>query len=272
VLAEGLTDAGFPLRISAGISTYPFDGARPASLLRAADQALYAAKNAGKDRVASFRDLTLAVPPIPSAEGAASLEGRRRGRSDGSGAILADAISAAKAIETEETAEGVCSRLCKALVFVVGATGCSASRVVGDYVVDATEHALRHISLGDEAAYRIADFPLTADVLRTGEPRAVSFVDGDVDPAEAFIMRDLGMSALLMLPIRVAGRAWGLVELYEMRHRRFSQDEIAVAEFLVAQAAKRLESTATADDGGRRPRVYELPPDDGSTKRVPRTR
>ncbi|HEX2427336.1 MAG TPA: diguanylate cyclase [Gaiellaceae bacterium] len=272
VLAEGLTDAGFPLRISAGISTYPFDGARPSSLLRAADQALYAAKNAGKDRVASFRDLTLAVPPIPSAEGAASLEGRRHGRSDGAGAILADAISAAKAIEMEETAEGVCSRLCKALVFVVGATGCSASRVVGDYVVDATEHALRDISLGDEAAYRIADFPLTADVLRTGEPRAVSFVDGDVDPAEAFIMRDLGMSALLMLPIRVAGRAWGLVELYEMRHRRFSQDEIAVAEFLVAQAAKRLESTATSDDGRRRPRVYELPPDDGSTKRVPRTR
>jgi diguanylate cyclase (GGDEF)-like protein len=272
VLAEGLTDAGFPLRISAGISTYPFDGARPSSLLRAADQALYAAKNAGKDRVASFRDLTLAVSPIPSTEGAASLEGRRHGRSDGAGAILADAISAAKAIEMEETAEGVCSRLCKALVFVVGATGCSASRVVGDYVVDATEHALRDISLGDEAAYRIADFPLTADVLRTGEPRAVSFVDGDVDPAEAFIMRDLGMSALLMLPIRVAGRAWGLVELYEMRHRRFSQDEIAVAEFLVAQAAKRLESTATSDDGRRRPRVYELPPDDGSTKRVPRTR
>ena len=29
VLAAGLTDAGFPLRISAGISTYPFDGATP---------------------------------------------------------------------------------------------------------------------------------------------------------------------------------------------------------------------------------------------------
>ena len=50
VLAAGLTDAGFPLRISAGIATYPFDGAKPTSLLRAADQALYAAKNAGKDR------------------------------------------------------------------------------------------------------------------------------------------------------------------------------------------------------------------------------
>jgi diguanylate cyclase (GGDEF)-like protein len=273
VLADGLTDAGFPLRISAGSSTYPFDGAKPASLLRAADQALYAAKNAGKDRVAAFRDLTLAVPQAPPGERASTLEGRRRGRSDGSGAILADAMTASRAIEAEQTAEGICSRLCKSLVFVVGATGCASSRVVGDYVVDATEHALREISLGDEAAYRIADFPLTADVLRTGQSRAVSFVDGDVDPAEAFILRDLGMSALLMLPIRVGGRSWGLVELYEMRHRRFGDDDIAVAEFLVAQAEKRLESVAGADDPHRRRRVYELPPDDdGSPRRGPSTR
>ena len=276
VLAEGLTDAGFPLRISAGIATYPFDGAKPTSLLRAADQALYAAKNAGKDRVASFRDLTLTVPPIASAERTSALEGRRRGRSDGSGAILADAMTAAKAIQAEQTAEGICSRLCKALVFVVGATGCSASRVVGDFVVDATEHALREVSLGDEAAYRIADFPLTADVLRTGEARAVSFVDGDVDPAEAFILRDLAMNALLMLPIRVGGRTWGLVELYEMRHRRFGEDDVAVAEFLVAEAEKKLESVASPvpspGDSHRRPRIYELPPDDGSSRRAPRTR
>jgi diguanylate cyclase (GGDEF)-like protein len=273
VLAEGLTDAGFPLRISAGIATYPFDGAKPASLLRAADQALYAAKNAGKDRVASFRDLTYAVAPVPTAERASPLEARRRGRSDGSGAILADAMAAARAIEEEETVEGVCSRLCKSLVFVVGATGCSASRVVGDYIIDATEHALREVSLGDEAAYRIADFPLTADVLRTGEPRAVSFVDGDVDPAEAFILRDLGMSALLMLPIAVAGTSWGLVELYEMRHRRFGDDDVAVAEFIVAQAARRLEAVSATDDPQRRrPPVYELPPGESSAPRGPRTR
>jgi diguanylate cyclase (GGDEF)-like protein len=270
VLAQGLTEAGFPLRISAGIATYPFDGAKPTSLLRAADQALYAAKNAGKDRVASFRDLTFAVPPVRAAERPSTLEGRRRGRNDGSGAILADAMSAAKAIAEEPTVQAVCSRLCKALVFVVGATGCSASRVVGDFIVDATEHALREISLGDEAAYRIADFPLTAEVLRTGESRAVSFVDSDVDPAEAFILRDLGMSALLMVPIVIAGRAWGLVELYEMRHRRFLEDDVAVAEFVVAQAAKRLEDVGAGDESERStPPVYEFPPE---RPRGPRTR
>jgi diguanylate cyclase (GGDEF)-like protein len=271
LLAEGLTDAGFPLRISAGVSTYPFDGAKPSSLLRAGDQALYAAKASGKDRVASFRELAGTGPVIPSGDRTGALEGSRRGRSDGSGAVLSDAMSAAKAIEAESTVEGVCDRLCKSLVFVVGATACSVSRVLGDYVVDATDHALREVWLGDEAAYRISDFPLTAEVLEKGEPRAVSFVDGDVDPAEAFILRDLGMNALMMLPIVVAGRTWGLIELYEMRLRRFGEDDFAVAEFLVAQAQRRLETVAGSEDVRRRPRVYELPPDSEKPPR-PRTR
>jgi GAF domain-containing protein len=185
--------------------------------------------------------------------------------------VLADAMAAVATIEAEETADGVCDRLCKALVFVVGATACSASRVVGDYVIDAYGHSLREVWLGDEAAYRIDDFPLTAEVLRTGEPRAVSFAEVDVDPAEAFILRGLDMNAVLMLPIHVSGRPWGLVELYEMRLRRFGADEIAVARFLVSQAERKLESVADGDDETLRPEVYELPPDAGRPPR-PRTR
>ncbi len=264
-LAKGLTDAGFPLKISAGVSTYPFDGATPTALLRTGDQALYAAKAAGKDRVASFRQLGVA------AQESSPLDGRHRGRIDGSGAVLVDAMNAVKGIEAEDTARGICDRLCKALVFVVGATGCSASRVVGDYVVDVTSHALREVTLGEEAAYRIADFPVTAEVLRTGVSRAVSFADGDVDPAEAFILRDLGMNAVLMLPLRVSGRSWGLVELYEMRLRRFLADEIAVARFLVSQAERMLERAADADEETGTRRVYELPPGEGRPPR-PRTR
>jgi diguanylate cyclase (GGDEF)-like protein len=273
VLSEGLTEAGFPLTISAGLSTYPFDGATPTALLRAGDQALYAAKVAGKDRVASFRELTGPATAVSVPESSGALGGARRGRSDASGAVLADAMAAAKAIEAEQTVDAICSRLCKTLVFVVGATGCSASRVVGDFVVDATDHALREVSLGDEAAYRISDFPLTAEVLRSGEPRTVSFADGDVDPSEAFILRDLGMNALLMLPMHVRGQIWGLIELYEMRHRRFGEEDVAVAQFLVAQAERRLEIVGDEGDALRRPAVYELPGDESSRPpRAPRVR
>ncbi|MDQ3379911.1 MAG: diguanylate cyclase [Actinomycetota bacterium] len=258
VLAEGLTEAGFPLRISAGISTYPFDGATPSELLRAADQALYAAKRGGKDQIASFRDVVrggLSMVVAPS--GAAVNDSQRSGRAPGS--VLADVVSASAAIEAEETFEGICGRLCKSLVFVIGATACSASRVVGDYLVDATEHALREVWLGEATAYRIADFPLTEEILRTGQPRAVSFVNGDVDPAEAFILRELGMNALLMLPLRVGGRPWGLVELYEMRLRQFTEDDVAVAEFLAGQAERRLQVVG-AESAPLQPHpVYELP-------------
>ena len=270
LLADGLTEAGFPLRMSAGSSTYPFDGEGPSTLLRAADQALYAAKSSGKDRVASFRDAVRPSAAEPGGTRSSTADDRRRQGGD-SGSMLADAVAASKAIDAEATIDGVFSRLCKALVFVVGATGCSASRVVGDYVVDATGHALREVSLGDEAAYRIADFPLTAEVLRTGRPRAVSFVDGEVDPAEAFILRELGMNSLLLLPLRLRGEPWGLVELFEMRLRRFTDDDIAVAQFLTSQAERRLETLGSTEAPRERPPVYELPPD-GEAPPTPWTR
>ncbi len=268
LLAAGLTDAGFPLRISAGISTYPFDGASPSALLRAADQALYAAKSAGKNRVASFREVVRGASADAVTPGRVGADAQRRGRSEGS--VLTDVVQAAAAIEAETTVDAICERLCKSLVFVVGATACSASRVVGEYLVDASEHALREVWLGHEAAYRISDFPLTAETLRSGEPRAVSFLQGDVDPAEAFILRELAMNALLLLPLRVEGRPWGLVEVYEMRLREFTEDDIAIAVFLTQQAERRLAVVGADSMPARSPTVYELPSDD--TPRTPRTR
>jgi diguanylate cyclase (GGDEF)-like protein len=269
LLAEELSDAGFPLTVSAGASTYPLDGAKTTALLRAGDQALYAAKASGKDRVASFHEVRGSVPAVATAR---SSEKARRGRNDAAGVILVDAMEAADAIESETTADGVCDRLCKALVFVVGATACQASRVLGEYVVDAYEHALREVRVGDGTAYRLTDFPLTAEVLRERAPRAMSFVDGSVDPAEAFVLRDLGMNALLMLPLFVRGAPWGLVELYEMRLRRFTEGDIAVARFLTTHAERRLDAVASSDDVPRPLRVYELPEDVSSRSRSPRTR
>lgn len=267
-LARAMADAGFPLTISAGISTFPFDGNGATALIRAADQALYAAKNEGKNRVASFRDVLASTTPLSVPTLSRCKSDRRSGSVRSDGSVLAEALEAARAIASETTVEGVCTRLCRSLVFIVGATGCLASRIEGEYLVDASGHALRDVSLGPWASYRIADFPMTEEVLRTGEPRAMSLVDAAVDPAEAFILRELGMNALLMLPLRVDGDPWGLVEVYEMRLRRFTEDDVALARFLVESAERRLSELGPDTPSGSLPPLYELPPD----AQAPRTR
>src|SRR5207237_10629735 len=122
-LAAGLEEAGFPLHLSGGIATYPFDGGSGSQLVRAADQALYEAKDSGKNRVVGFRELvrdgsrSAADHPVTTIA--------RQGRSDSS--MLVEAAAAATAISSETTVDAVLERLCKTLTFVVGATGCNVS-------------------------------------------------------------------------------------------------------------------------------------------------
>jgi diguanylate cyclase (GGDEF)-like protein len=252
-LAEGLDASGFPVRASAGLSTYPYDGAGATQLLRAADQALYEAKAAGKDRQAAYRDVVRQGVGLPTAQPAS----RRQGRSEA--AVLADAGEAALAIWNEQSVDGVLDRLCRALTFVVGATGCAASLVKGDRLFDVARHTLRDVSLGDEATYVLDDFPVTKETLESGRSRAISFLDEDLDRAEAFILRELGMNACLLVPLVVNARPWGLVELYEARMRRYTRDEEVVADFLAGQASRRIEQFGPVEPLRRRPPLKRYP-------------
>ncbi len=119
-LDEGLDNAGFPLRLSAGISTYPYDGAGASQLLRAADQALYRAKASGKNRIVEFREVVRGSAD-GSVAGTLGVDRSRVGGVDGS--VLVNAMEASAAIWAETSVDGVLERLSKAVTFVVGATG-----------------------------------------------------------------------------------------------------------------------------------------------------
>ena len=54
------------------------------------------------------------------------------------------------------------------------------------------------------------------------------------------------------MPLVVSGRSWGLVEIYDMRLRRFTHDDEAVAWFLVGQAGRRLEALGVSTPLRRR--------------------
>jgi len=255
-LDDGLDDAGFPLRLSAGLSTYPYDGGGASQLLRAADQALYQAKANGKNRVISFRDVVLGTKA-----GAAALAGIERGRSGSGvdGSVLIDTMDASVAIWAEESVDGVLERLCKSVTFVVGATGALISKVEGERLADVVRHSTRHIDLGEDTAYVISDFPVTKEVLEKITVRSISFLDDDLDRAEAFVLRELRMNCALLLPLVVHGRSWGLVEVYDMRLRRYSREDEAVAWFLVGQAGRRIEALGEVSGSRRRLPLFRLP-------------
>jgi diguanylate cyclase (GGDEF)-like protein len=258
-LADGLADAGFPLHMSVGVSTYPFDGGSGSQLVRAADQALYEAKAAGKGRVVGFREVVRRGASPPAGTDLAGAE-RRRGLARPDASVLVDVLDAATTIWSESTIDGVLSRLAKAVTFVVGATGCAISRVEGPRITDVAFHALRDVDLGEQVSYLIEEFPVTAQALATGSSRALSFLDEDLDRSEAFVLRELRMNACLLVPLLVHGRSWGLAEVYDMRLRRFSQDERAAADFLTAQAGRRIESLGDVTTE-RRP-LFRLPTPD----------
>jgi diguanylate cyclase (GGDEF)-like protein len=238
-LARGLAEAGTPLHVSGGVATFPFDGASGTQLLRAADQGLYAAKASGKDLVVAFRDLGHWT------RGAATARpgDRRASTSPASGAAL-------PAMEAELAAESAPDRLlvllCRSLTGALSATAALVSRVEGDRLRDLAQYALRDIDLGGAAMYLVDDFPLTRRVLEGREPVGTSFLDDGIDSAEAFVLRRLGMSSLLMLPLVVRNRAWGLVEVYDVRLRAFEEADVEAARTFVAATAARLEELAAA--------------------------
>lgn len=117
----------------------------------------------------------------------------------------------------------------RALVAQLGADACAISRVVGDVLILVTEHAPNGHVLQSGQGYLVGDFPETRLVLDRREARSVCVGSAAADPDEERVLRDLGLGALLMLPLVLGGEAWGLVEVYREEARPFGAVEIRAA-------------------------------------------
>jgi GAF domain-containing protein len=113
------------------------------------------------------------------------------------------------------------------LIERVDAEACALSRVIGDVlilIVERVPEGWRSLQSGQ--GYLVSDYPLTAEVLGTGQPQALTLDDPDVDEAEATILREQGFGALVMAPLELNGKVWGLVEVYRTARRPFSEVDI----------------------------------------------
>jgi GAF domain-containing protein len=113
--------------------------------------------------------------------------------------------------------------------------------VIGELLVDLLEYTRdgRKIQLG--RGYLLSDYPLTREVLELGEPRTVSVHDPTADASETALLRELGFDSLLMLPLNLGGRCWGLVEVYREGPRTFDARDVETACAFVEAAGGRLD-------------------------------
>jgi GAF domain-containing protein len=153
-----------------------------------------------------------------------------------------------EAIEAETTIRGLLATACRELVELLDATACAVSRVIGDLLVGLDEHTQSNRPLANGHEYLISDFPLTREVVETGEPRWVSRLDENADENEAALLARLGFESLLMVPLPFADTCWGLVEVYE-EGGRFDEERARIAARFakrVGSQVERLEASKTA--------------------------
>jgi hypothetical protein len=120
----------------------------------------------------------------------------------------------AAALEAETTIRGLLGTACREAVGLFDVTACAISRVIGDLLVGLDEHTNSGRPLAHGHEYLISDFPLTREVVESGEPRWVSRLDPAADENEAELLRKLGFESLLMVCLPTSDACWGLVELY----------------------------------------------------------
>ena len=163
---------------------------------------------------------------------------------------LSRLATAVAALAHEATAQRLLEETCRQLAGMVSATACTVSRLDGDLLRETAGYWPNRRGRGgpfSDHSYLVDDYPLTRAVLETAEPRAVSLSDDVVEPNEAFVLREIGMQALLMLPLAIGTSSWGLVELYDRRPRRFGAADITLARLMTNQAAGLLAQFEHAD-------------------------
>ena len=99
--------------------------------------------------------------------------------------------SALEALRRQQTVRGLLETACRELTEGLDASACMISRVVGDLLVSLVEFSRSDRAPGIGHEYLIPDYPLTQEVITSGEPRAVSLKDEAPDEDEAALLREL---------------------------------------------------------------------------------
>lgn len=150
----------------------------------------------------------------------------------------ADIDSSLARLAEQQTVSRLLDVACAQLGELLQVPRVTLSRIIGDLLVEIGHHD-RSEQTPVVELFLVTDFPLTQEVIASGEPRHVSRAEPGADPAEAALLERLGFDTLLMLPLRSGAQRWGLVEIYA-DGREFGDDEIELARTIVDRVGELL--------------------------------
>lgn len=162
--------------------------------------------------------------------------------SAGASEALSRLASFSRAIAAERVSQRMLRIASRHLTFLLNAKACLVSQVEDGLLREVADYALATGQVARGLSYYLTDYPTTTAVLLTGKPCSVSVDDLDADPTELFVLRELDMQAVLLVPIVVEGESWGLIEVYDARPRVFSGLERQLAEVAATQMGSLLAS------------------------------
>jgi putative nucleotidyltransferase with HDIG domain len=153
----------------------------------------------------------------------------------GASESLSRLVSFSRAIAAERVSQRMLRIASRHLTMMLNAKACLVSQAEDGLLREVADYACTTRQVARGLSYYLTDYPTTASVLMTGKLCSVSTDEPGADPAEVFVLRQMEMESVLLVPIVVEGKAWGLIEVYDTRRRVFSGLERHLAEVAAAQ-------------------------------------
>ncbi len=143
---------------------------------------------------------------------------------------LSRLVSFSRAITAETVLQRMLRVATRELTHVLNAEACLVSRLEDGLLREVADHSSSERQVARGLSYYLADYPTTAAVLESGLPSSISADDTGADPAELFVLKEMEMQSVLIVPLTVETLNWGLIEVYDTRTRVFSGVERYLAE------------------------------------------
>jgi putative nucleotidyltransferase with HDIG domain len=148
---------------------------------------------------------------------------------------LSRLVSLSRAIAAEHVSQRMLRVGSRELTLLLNAQACLVSQLEDGLLREVADYARDGRQVARGLSYYLADYPATEAVLESRVPCSISANDACADPAEVFVLREMEMQAVLLVPLVVEKRPWGLIEVYDSQARAFPGPERHLAELAAAQ-------------------------------------